>query len=90
MEISREYWSQALMDLYPNVTIISGDVPMDAQRNVIFYDTDAVNQKASELEAYDIAREEALESVRASAMRKLVENAGLTVEEVKSFINIEE
>ena len=28
--------------------------------------------------------------LRLSAMQKLVENAGLTVEEVKSFINIEE
>lgn len=28
--------------------------------------------------------------LRESAMQKLVENAGLTVEEVKSFINIEE
>ena len=90
MEISKEYWSQALIDLYPNVTIIRGDVAMDARRNVVSYDNDDVNQKASELEAYDIAREEKLESIRASAMRKLVENAGLTVEEVKSFIKIEE
>jgi hypothetical protein len=36
------------------------------------------------------AKEEAREAIRASAMRKLVENAGLTVEEVKSFIKIEE
>ena len=90
MEIRKEYWNEALVDLYPNVTIIRGDVPMDAQGDVVSYDMNDVNQKASELEAYDIAREEKIESIRASAMRKLVENAGLTVEEVKSFINIEE
>ena len=37
-----------------------------------------------------IAKEEAREAIRASALQKLVENAGLTVEEVKSFLNIEE
>ena len=37
-----------------------------------------------------IAKEETREAIRASALQKLVENAGLTVEEVKSFINIEE
>ena len=37
-----------------------------------------------------IAKEEAREAIRASALQKLVENAGLTVEEVKSFIDIEE
>ena len=50
-----------------------------------------VNQtKANQAEAEEIAKEEAIEAVRASAMQKLVANSGLTVEEVKSFINIEE
>jgi hypothetical protein len=89
MEISREYWSQALIDLYPNVTIIRGDVPMDVRGDVVSYDADDVNQKASELEAYDIAREEKREAIRASAMRKLVENAGLTVEEVEEFLKVD-
>ena len=40
--------------------------------------------------AEEIAKEEAREAIRASALQKLVANAGLTVEEVKSFINIEE
>ena len=37
-----------------------------------------------------IAQQEAKEAIRASALQKLVESAGLTVEEVKSFIKIEE
>ncbi len=50
-----------------------------------------VNQtKANQAEAEEIAKEEAREAIRASALQKLVESAGLTVEEVKSFINIEE
>ena len=40
--------------------------------------------------AEEVAKEEAREAIRASALQKLVEVAGLTVEEVKSFINIEE
>jgi len=88
MEISREYWSQALIDLYPTVTIIRGDVAMDAQGDVVSYDADDVNQKASELEAYDISIEEKREAIRASAMRKLVENAGLTVEEASELVKL--
>ena len=50
-----------------------------------------VNQtKANQAEAEEIAKEEAIEAVRASALQKLVANAGLTVEEVKSFLKIEE
>ncbi len=48
------------------------------------------DQELDQMEAEAIAKEEAIEAIRASALRKLVENAGLTVEEVKSFINIEE
>lgn len=88
MEISNEYWSQALIDLYPNVTIIRGDVPMDAQRNVVSYDADAVNQKASELESNDISIKEAREAVRASALQKLVANAGLTAEEASELVKL--
>ena len=90
MDENKEYWDQAMFDLYPSVQIIYGDIPKDKDKNPVVYDANAVNQRASELEAIDIQREEAIESVRANAMRKLVDNAGLTVEEVKSFLNIEE
>ena len=90
MNENKEYWDQAIFELYPRVVLIYGDIPKDKDNNPVVYDADAVSQRASELESIDIQREEALESIRANAMRKLVENAGLTVEEVKSFINIEE
>jgi hypothetical protein len=49
-----------------------------------------VNQtKANQAEAEEIAKEEAKEAVRASAMQKLVEAAGLTVEEVEEFLKVE-
>ena len=36
-----------------------------------------------------IAKEEAREAIRASALQKLVENAGLTVEEVEEFLKVD-
>ena len=35
-------------------------------------------------------KEEVKEAIRSSAMRKLVENAGLTIEEVRTFLRIDE
>ncbi len=49
-----------------------------------------VNQtKANQAEAEAIAKEEAREAIRASALQKLVEAAGLTVEEVEEFLKVE-
>jgi hypothetical protein len=49
-----------------------------------------VNQtKANQAEAEAIAKEEAREAIRASALQKLVENAGLTVEEVEEFLKVD-
>ena len=84
---------QAIYNLYPNVTGISGvETPKayDSNGGVVVIDMNAVNQESERLEAEAIAKEEAREAIRASALQKLVANAGLTVEEVKSFINIEE
>jgi predicted P-loop ATPase/GTPase len=50
----------------------------------------AVEQAEQVYIAEAIAKEEAREAIRASALQKLVDKAGLTVEEVKSFIKIEE
>ena len=46
-------------------------------------------QEKERLEAEAIAKEEAREAIRASALQKLVENAGLTVEEVEEFLKVE-
>ena len=88
--------SKAIFKLYPNAVGYKGPYEdgnyyvFDESYNEISIDLIAVNQEAERMEAEEIAKEEAREAVRASALQKLVENAGLTVEEVKSFIKIEE
>ena len=82
---------EAIYSLYPNVVSINGPSnAMDANGDLVAINMTAVNQEADRMEAEAIAKEEAREAIRASALQKLVANAGLTVEEVKSFINIEE
>ena len=82
---------QAIYNLYPNVIAIDETVgAMDANGDSVVIDMVAVNQEAERLQAEAIAKEEAIEAIRASALQKLVANAGLTVEEVQSFLNIEE
>ena len=82
---------QAIYNLYPNVVSINGSSDaMDANGVSVVIDMVAVNQEAERMEAEAIAKEEAIEAIRASALQKLVANAGLTVEEVKSFLKIEE
>ena len=86
--------SEAIYELYPSARLIEkmdGVYSVyDGLRNPLVIDMVAVEQEAQVLEAQARAKEEAREAIRASALQKLVENAGLTVEEVKSFINIEE
>jgi len=89
-----DYIIEAVYNLYPNIIRTVGALPSikcyDQNGDPVMIDLVDIEQEAEVLESQDIAREEAIESIRASALRKLVENAGLTVEEVKSFINIEE
>ena len=82
---------EAIYSLYPNVVVIYGaHDAYDSNKNPVVIDMVAVEQEAQVLQAQARAKEEAIEAIRASALQKLVANAGLTVEEVKSFINIEE
>lgn len=88
MSKNKEYWDQALFNLYPSVVLIYGDIPKDKDNNPVVYDNDVVNQKASELEAEDIAKEESREAIRESALQKLVANAGLTAEEASELVKL--
>jgi len=82
---------QAIYNLYPSVISVDDtEGAKDVNGDSVVIDMNAVNQEAERIEAEAIAKEEAREAIRASALQKLVENAGLTVEEVKSFIKIEE
>ena len=81
---------QAIYSLYPNVVAIYGaHDAYDSNKNSVVIDMVAVNQEAERIEAEAIAKEEAREAIRASALQKLVENAGLTVEEVEEFLKVE-
>jgi hypothetical protein len=82
---------QAIYSLYPNVVSINGyNDAMDANGNSVVINMADVEQEAQVLEAQARAKEESREAIRASAMRKLVENAGLTIEEVRTFLKIDE
>ena len=81
---------EAIYSLYPNVVVIYGaHYAYDSNKNPVVIDMVAVEQEAQVLQAQARAKEEAIEAVRASAMRKLVENAGLTIEEVRTFLKID-
>jgi hypothetical protein len=82
---------EAIYSLYPNVVVIYGaHDAYDSNKNPVVIDMVAVEQEAQVLQAQARAKEEAIEAIRASAMRKLVENAGLTIEEVRTFLKIDE
>lgn len=81
---------EAIYSLYPNVVVIYGaHDAYDANLNPVVINMPDVEQEAQVLEAQARAKEEAMEAVRANAMRKLVENAGLTIEEVRTFLKID-
>jgi hypothetical protein len=81
---------EAIYNLYPNVVSINGPSnAMDANGDLVAINMTAVNQEADRMEAEAIAKEEAREAIRASALQKLVENAGLTVEEVEEFLKVD-
>ena len=85
--------NEAIYELYPSAKLIEkmdGVYSVyDGLRNPIVIDMSAVEQEAQVLEAQARAKEEAMEAVRARTMLKLVENAGLTIEEVRTFLKID-
>ena len=85
----------AIQSLYPNVVTVKKTAEgivsaYDESMGPVVISMPAIEQEVERMEAEEIAKEEAREAIRASALQKLVVSAGLTVEEVKSFIKIEE
>ena len=73
---------QAIYNLYPNVTGISGvenPKAYDSNGGLVVIDMNAVNQEAERMEAEGIAQAEAREALRQSMISKLA--ATLTPEE---------
>ena len=76
---------QAIYALNPTVTVIRGDVAYDKDEQGVDYDKSAAEAKLVELQAKEVADQEAQVSAKASALAKLVK-LGLTEDEVKSLI----
>ena len=68
----------AILELYPNVVTIQGDIAYDKDGNKVAYDLAAVTAKAQ-------ADEQAAKDVKASALAKLAA-LGLTQDEVKALV----
>ena len=84
---------EAVFSLYPSVVTVRGNdedlVAYDESYTPILVSIPDILVEEQRLEAEAIAQEEAREAIRASALQKLVENAGLTVEEVEEFLKVE-
>jgi len=73
---SKQY--QAILKIYPQVTVIRGDIATDADGNEVAYDLAAVTAQAE-------ADAQAVIDTRTSALAKLAA-LGLTQDEVKALL----
>jgi hypothetical protein len=69
---------QSIIKLYPQVTVIRGDIAYDANGNEVAYDLQAVTAQAQ-------ADAQAVIDTKASALAKLAA-LGLTQDEVKALV----
>ena len=81
---------EAIYSLYPEVKKIDDNadgsvVPMDAEGNALTVDMDAVNTKASELQAIEDAKPSRAE-LKASAKAKLMSGEALTEDEANTIV----
>jgi len=76
---------EAIIALNPSIITIRGDIAYDANEQKVSYDKDAAQAKLIELEAAEVAAQEAQASAKASALSKLTA-LGLTQDEVKALI----
>jgi hypothetical protein len=75
----------AIFALNPAIVTIRGDVAYDANEQVIAYDKTAAQAKLAELQAAEVAAEQAAATAKASALAKLTA-LGLTQAEVTALI----
>jgi hypothetical protein len=77
----------AIYKLYPNVVMIDNEIAYDKDHNEVQYDLQAVKDKAQEMQAAAIAKEEAEIAARISAQEKLAA-LGLNFDEIKAIIGV--
>jgi len=75
----------AIYALNPSVVTIRGDSAYDANEQEVAYDKDAAQAKLVELQAAEVAAQEAQTTAKQSALAKLAA-LGLTEDEVKALI----
>ena len=75
----------AIYALNPSIVTIRGDVAYDANEQEVAYDKDAAQAKLVELEAAEVAAQEAQATAKESALAKLTA-LGLTQAEVTALI----
>jgi hypothetical protein len=75
----------AIYKLYPNVVMIDNEIAYDKDHNEVQYDLQAVEDKAKEMQAAEIAKEEAAIAAKISAQAKLAA-LGLDAQEIKAII----
>jgi hypothetical protein len=76
---------EAIFALNSYIKIIRGDVAYDANEQEVFYDKDAAEAKLVELQAAEVAAQEAQATAKESALVKLAA-LGLTENEVKALL----
>ena len=76
---------QAIYALNPSVVTIRGDVAYDKDENKVSYDMAAAQAKLAELQATEVAAQEAAVKAKESALAKLAA-LGLTQEEINALL----
>jgi len=77
--------TDAVYQLYPQVTHTINDVAYDKDNNIVQYDANAVLAKEIELQTEKAQAEQAQATAKASALAKLTA-LGLTEDEVKALV----
>jgi hypothetical protein len=76
---------QAIYALNPSIVVIRGDVAYDANEQEVAYDKSAAETKLAELQAAEVAQEQAAAIAKQSAIAKL-SALGLTADEIAHLI----
>lgn len=76
---------QAIFALNPSIVTIREDVAFDANGQEVAYDKDEAQAKLVELQAEELAKEQAVIDAKQSALAKLTA-LGLTADEIKAIV----
>jgi hypothetical protein len=79
------YINDAIHLLNTNIVTIRGDVAYDADENIVEYDMAQAEAKLAEMQAEELAKQEAQVTAKESAIAKLTK-LGLTEDEVKALV----